>query len=205
MVAICSRPPLPGHPSLCTIDVAIIPLATYLFFLAQLIHLFTTYRLRRTLPSPPVGHRPFLLPQWAHIGYFVLILAALAMVALEIARLTAAHLGVGLLPVTLVGLLGALVVQGLRAERKVFRAEVLFLYWTLLWIFEAIKVSRLVVLEHHFPDKQIAEYPSSDQLIDNVVLLALYLVFAFVEASEFIYRRRNTKALDREGAGQGGL
>ncbi|KDQ19735.1 glycosyltransferase family 8 protein [Botryobasidium botryosum FD-172 SS1] len=174
MVSLCSnRPSLPGHPSLCTLDVAVIPLATYLFFVAQIVHICLTCRARTDSSQLPLKQRPFLLPQWAHIAYFILILAALAMVALEIGRLVISNLGVGLLPVTIVGLLLALALQSFRADRKVFRAEILLFYWTLLWIFEAIKVSRLSTLVHYYPNKTIAKYPASDQLIDNAVMIVI--------------------------------
>lgn len=102
----------------------VIPLATYLFIVAQILHLCLACRARTVSSHLSPKQRPFLLPQWAHITYFILILAALAMVALEIGRLVISNLGVGLLPVTIVGLLFALALQGLRADPKVFRAEV---------------------------------------------------------------------------------
>lgn len=43
--------------------------------------------------------------QWIHISYMILVVAAFAMTVLEIARLVAEHMGVGLLPISTVALM----------------------------------------------------------------------------------------------------
>jgi hypothetical protein len=56
------------------------------------------------------------------------------------------------------------------------KSQVFAVYWLLLVIFEAIKVSRLHRLEDLHPAKG-SKYPSSDQFLDNAVLVGSLLLF----------------------------
>lgn len=92
-----------GSPSTCTLDTAIVPLPSFC-----LVVVFLLLFLRPKKPLENTIRLPY--PPWAHNVYFVLVLAALAMTILEIARLSAEKLGVSLLPMTPVALLIILIV-----------------------------------------------------------------------------------------------
>lgn len=63
-----------------------------------------------------------IIPRWIYILYTILVVAAIAMTVLELARDSAARLGVGLIPMVLVGLI--VVFVGLLIERKGLRRNV---------------------------------------------------------------------------------
>ncbi|KAJ7274427.1 hypothetical protein B0H12DRAFT_398259 [Mycena haematopus] len=99
---LCSnRFPLPGSPSTCTLDTAIVPLPSFFLFIALAV-LALTRRNGTYIRITPV--------RWLHITYLVLVGAAIAMTVLELVRLALESLGVGLLPVNTIGLLCVLVI-----------------------------------------------------------------------------------------------
>jgi len=104
---------------------------------------------------------------------------------LQIVRLVRDQQGVGLLPVTLVGLVLTLVIF-----REPIRPYMLLPYWLLWTIFEALDVARLHKLDQLHPAKG-SMYPSSDRLLDNIIMLALYAIFALFEIW-VLYRRALT-------------
>ncbi|KZP26970.1 hypothetical protein FIBSPDRAFT_1040456 [Athelia psychrophila] len=158
---LCSnRYPLPGSPSTCIIDTALVPLPSFLLIAFGGLFL---WRRRRDQARTTT-------PKWLHILYMVLVIASIAMTVLELARDSADDLGVGLIPVVLVGLI--LVFVGLCVEFK-GRSQPLsmlfFAYWLLNIIFQSIKVARLSKLEKLFPVH--TQYPASDQFLDNAVIV----------------------------------
>lgn len=62
------------------------------------------------------GIAPFYPPRWLHVTYLVLVVAAIGMTILELARLIGESLGVGLLPLNTITLVLVFVV--LVRERK---------------------------------------------------------------------------------------
>ncbi|KAE9385076.1 hypothetical protein BT96DRAFT_1026708 [Gymnopus androsaceus JB14] len=141
-MTLCSnRVPLPGSPSTCTLDTAIVPLPSFC-----LVVVFLLLFLRPKKPLENTIRLPY--PPWAHNVYFVLVLAALAMTILEIARLSAEKLGND--------------EDVLRAMSYIFCA-----YWIFLAAVETVKVVRLNVLDEVIPNKASSPmYPASDQLLD---------------------------------------
>ncbi|KAK7462774.1 hypothetical protein VKT23_007358 [Stygiomarasmius scandens] len=172
-----NRFPLPGSPSTCLLDTAIVPLPSFCL-LAALIAILRLYTSNdRIVKIPPY-------PRWLHIVYFVLVIAAFAMSLLEIARLVAENLGVGLLPITPVALFIAMII--IWKERKMrtrTMGSILAVYWLFLTVVETVKSVRLHLLEEKNPTTmENSRYPSSDQFLDNVVMLGLFLVFFVYEA-----------------------
>jgi len=166
---------LPGSPSTCIIDTALVPLPSFLLVV------FGAFVLWRRSDD----RSRTIIPRWIHILYMILVFAAIAMTILELARDSADHLGVGLIPMVLVGLI--LVFSGLRYELKGYSkslSALFFAYWLLNIVFQSIKVARLEKLAQLDPSK--TKYPSSDQLLDNAVILGLYVVFFFIEGSGLV-------------------
>ncbi|KAJ3849093.1 hypothetical protein EV368DRAFT_48001, partial [Lentinula lateritia] len=160
-----------GSPSTCALDTAIVPLPSFLLTITFLPLLFC---LKKKL-TENVRRLPY--PYWLHNVYLVLVLATFAMTILEMIRLSAQDLGVGLLPVTPIALsivMGVLWVE--RRGRTRFMSVTFCLYWLFLAAVETVKVVRLNVLDETIPNKASSpKYPASDQLLDNVVMVRVLI------------------------------
>ncbi|KAG7095476.1 hypothetical protein E1B28_006215 [Marasmius oreades] len=196
---LCShRFPLPGSPSTCTLDTVIAPLPSLCLIIAFSLLSFQLVKVQGIAN----GFQRLPYPIWVHFIYMSLILAALGMTLLEIARLVAEGMGVGLLPLNSIGLL--LVLHILWQERRVRTREILQLlsaYWLFLAIVETVKTVRLHTLEQNNPnDLEGSKYPSADQLLDNVVMLALYVLFlCFEPVTLFLSRREKPAPFELHG------
>jgi len=104
----------------------------------------------------------------------------------QIARLVKDEEGVGLLPFVLGGLFVSL--AGLR-DRGRGLCYILLSYWTLSIVFTALDLARLSKLNVLNPAKG-SQYPSSDKVVDNAVLLGLYAILAFIELWAFVKMKR---------------
>ncbi|KAF9524407.1 hypothetical protein CPB83DRAFT_861315 [Crepidotus variabilis] len=181
-----NRYPLPGHPSTCALDTAVVPLPSFLL----LVGLAILLALRKFRPnsedyaSPP--------RKWLLYTYLFVVLAIFAMCIVELARFVAEDLGVGLIPMNLVGMIlvfGALLIQ--RKGRTKTTSMLFLAYFLLLSIFMSVKVARLAKLNQLNPAKG-SKYPSSDQLLDNSVILGLELVAVGIEIWTLLSFRRRT-------------
>jgi len=178
---LCENRSLPGSPSICTLDNALVPLPSFLLIV---LGPFVLFRL-----SPSDRSRT-AIPRWIHILYMTLVAAAIGMTIVELARDAIAHLGVGLIPVVLIGL--TLVFVGLFCERKGRSQPLLvlfFLYWLLNIVFQSIKVARVHRLDQL--DKGPKKYPNSDLLLDNAVILGLYIASIIFEAFGLVLSLRH--------------
>ncbi|KAF9269581.1 hypothetical protein L218DRAFT_277358 [Marasmius fiardii PR-910] len=196
---LCShRFPLEGSPSTCTLDTVIVPLPSFCLIVAFILLSFQLLRVQ----GGANGLQRLPYPLWLHLIYMLLVVAALGMSLLEIARLVAEGLGVGLLPVSSAGLLLALYI--LWREKRARTREMLQLlsaYWLFLVAVEAVKTVRLHALEQNLPDTvEDSKYPSSDQLLDNAVMLGLYVLFLCFElVTLFLSRRTKTAPFELRG------
>ncbi|KAJ7170681.1 hypothetical protein C8R43DRAFT_60089 [Mycena crocata] len=194
-----NRFPLPGSPSTCTLDTALVPLPSFFLFLALAAHLVISRR------GNDNNNAMKLTPsRWGHIIYLVLVGAQIAITILELVRLALENLGVGLLPVNTVGLL--LVFVLLLRERTSGRTMpvliILAAYWFFLAIFLAIKTARLHRLEQLNPTMtKTSQYPSSDWFLDNAVMLGLYVVFFVYECINLLRLRRQRQRAHLQGEG----
>jgi len=112
------------------------------------------------------------------------------MTIVELVRLGAEGLGVGLLPITPIAMglvFAVLLVQ--RNGRTVAISLLLLPYYLLLAIFLSLKTSRLVKLDHLHPAKG-SKYPASDQWLDNAVMLGLAIVTFILETIILAMARR---------------
>ncbi|KAJ7494727.1 hypothetical protein B0H11DRAFT_915194 [Mycena galericulata] len=190
---LCSnRFPLPGSPSTCTLDTAIVPLPSFFLVVALVANFFLT---RKNLNVDKIRHKPV---KWLHISYLVLVGCQIAMTVLELVRLALEKLGVGLLPINTIGLISVFVVLWReRTSRTRAVLSILAVYWLFLMIFEAIKTSRLHRLEELDPTTiKTSQYPSSDQFLDNAVMLVLYFIFFCTESITLFLSRRERADLD---------
>ncbi|KAJ3863044.1 hypothetical protein EV359DRAFT_65130 [Lentinula novae-zelandiae] len=170
MVLCSHRVALPGTPSTCALDTAIVPLPSILLAVTLLLLLLCLKKSTENVIRLPY-------PYWLHTVYLVLVLAAFAMTILEMARLSAQDLGVGLLPVTPIALSIVMVVLWVeRRGRTRFMSVTFCLYWLFLAAVETVKVVRLNVLDETIPNKASSpEYPASDQLLDNAVMVRVLI------------------------------
>ncbi|KAF7312272.1 hypothetical protein MIND_00240200 [Mycena indigotica] len=180
------RFPLPGSPSTCTLDTAIVPLPSFLFIVVLALHF--NFRKAKTANEPRLR-----LKKWIHIAYLVLVAAQIAMTLLELIRLGLEDLGYGLLPVNTIGLICAFAV--LWRERIPGRSneivQIFLVYWLLELIVMAVKTARLHELENLNPTtSKDSKYPSSDWFLDNAVMLGLDLVFACCEIATLVLSAR---------------
>jgi hypothetical protein len=190
----------PDLPTTCFQDVVLVPGPTWLFLLS-LVFLIPLYaRSIRTdklsvfnsnytiedydrLSTTPIK-RAGLVTRLFSAVYYILIVAMLAMVSLQIARLDIAQLGIGLLPFTLAGLLLAIVLHS-SWEARVVRI-VNLTYWIML--IAAMTVKLLTELnEQRGSEVRVkgqgtqGKYPTSDEVIDVAVMMGCVGVLAILE------------------------
>ncbi|OHF01020.1 hypothetical protein CORC01_03587 [Colletotrichum orchidophilum] len=153
--------------------------------------------------STPVTKSPSAAVKVASAVYYLLIVAMLAMVSLEMARLSVAQLGIGVLPFTYVGILAALVIHvavsttsyrsgfgrvGMHIyggdARWQWTAKVVnVLYWVMLMCAMAIKVASQAQEQNVLGVRtgQQAQYPISDSITDNATMMGVELVLLILE------------------------
>ncbi|KAG7093349.1 hypothetical protein E1B28_007030 [Marasmius oreades] len=138
----------------------------------------------QTVQGRATGFKELPYPRWLHFIYMLLILAAFGMSVLEIVRLAMADMGVGFLPLSSAGLF--LVLNIMWQERKARTREMLMVltaYWLFMAAAETVKIVRLHTLDQILSDaiEDRNLYPSSVQILDNAVLLGLYVLFLCFE------------------------
>lgn len=109
-----SNPTSQDSPTTCALDAGIIPLPSIFLLIFLVCYIpFKLWTSRNS--SPPPNNNPYaqsfkpppVLPSWVHYLYVGLVACLLGMRILEVARLIAANMGVGLLPL---GLISSIVV-----------------------------------------------------------------------------------------------
>lgn len=114
------------------------------------------------------------------VVYYFLLVAMLAMESLEIARLSVAHLGIGLLPFVFVGVLVAGIVHAVIPTR--FARAVGALFWIALAATMAVKLAALREEEGRYNRYGIAaKYPLGDEVTDVGVMIGVEVVLAVLE------------------------
>jgi len=123
------------------------------------------------------------------------------MTIVELVRLEADKLGLGLLPVTPIAMVFVFYVLCLQRNGRTIAVSLLLIpYFLILAIFLALKTSRLVKLASLSPGKG-SKYPASDQWLDNAVMLGLLVVTSIIESVVLVksrgsadYEQAQTKA-----------
>lgn len=178
-----------GHiTTSCFNDVVLVPLATwiYLLLVAALLILYAGRPAYDAVETKPEGHRPPSRRRRAaelcrKISYGLALFVVFGMSIVEIARLSLAHLGVGLLPFEWVafGVAGFLYFsRGIRGRFANYwiASEVL---WFSLLVMSSVKLAGLV--KEGVDTRKGTKYPMSDQVTDVAVLLVVYVVMMGLE------------------------
>ncbi|KAK1231440.1 hypothetical protein PQX77_005450 [Marasmius sp. AFHP31] len=126
-----------------------------------------------------------------HLMYLLLVLATAVITLLEVTRLAAEGLGVGLLPLNSVGLLVVLFIlwrEGRGRSLQTIKASLLLAcYWFSLIAVIAVKMARLHLLEQETPNVvHDSKYHSSDQLLDNANMAMFYSLFFINEVVTYL-------------------
>ena len=192
----------------CFIDVILIPLCTWLYLLAFITALILKARRRKhlpqderfiatsrkseTLPSPAsnsLGVKPRKkLRVVLFVVYCVLLFAQGCMCTLELVRLGAASLGIGLLPFTYVTLIVALAlhwkdgVNGNVTKWRWLNVGV----WLALLAMAAVKIAEEVKEGVHTRER--TRYPMVDQVTDVAVMMGVYAVLAILDCATIAKR-----------------
>lgn len=202
----------PSIPTTCFLDTILTPSATwlYLFLLPFLLPLYArslrshndkrssgtdkyidefdgTPILRSEWDDDSVAKRGVFLRILSAV-YYLLAVALLAMIALEIARLSIADLGFGLLPFTFGGILAALVLRSSWQARTVRLLNAL--YWVLLAAVMSVKLVA-ELREGEGSEKRtkgngvVGKYPTSDETLDVAVMVGVEAALGALEFGEW--------------------
>ena len=117
------------------------------------------------------------------ILYYLLLLAQILMCILEIVRLSITHLGVGLLPFTIVALITAAAVRftkGLGGRIYGWRYLNIAL-WIALAVTNGVKVAGET--KEGTGARKGSKYPVSDEITDVSVMIGVYAVLTLLEVS----------------------
>ncbi|TDL25174.1 hypothetical protein BD410DRAFT_837411 [Rickenella mellea] len=195
-----NRFPLAGSPSTCALDTGIVPLPS--FFIV--FFLLFAFLLRSRFSSLTANTSKPLFPKWIFIIYLILVFCTFGMRIVEIVRLVAAHQGVGLLPIGIVAIVLIFAVLCMKGRSRSAPLAAAFLaYWFVSAVFGAVKVARLAKLDHEHPAKG-TNYPSSDWVLDNAVILGLYVVFIPLETIHLLWSRRRVSSVREFEFDEGG-
>ena len=185
-------------PTTCFLDVIVEPLTTWTFLLLLLALLpmrlaarrSHTTRLSKAERSSTVAdhssrhQKPSIISRVLSVLYYVLIVAMIAMLSLEIARLIVAELGIGLLPFNYLGIILVLL-NRITWKSKTSRLANIF-FWTVLLITTALKTAA-EQSEQDSPYRRVkgittqGQYPTSDEALDNAIMVGVQLVLATLE------------------------
>ncbi|PBP17259.1 hypothetical protein BUE80_DR012014 [Diplocarpon rosae] len=199
-------------PTSCFTDTILIPLPTWLgiLLLAMLSCFSLSYHRHhhhhRHQPSPSTStfksvSTPSLHPSksWPFILtstlYYILILANIFMLTLEIVRLSLLHSGIGLLPFSYAGLLlGALLCASGGGHGRVRYWQALNM---VLWVggaaVSAVKVAGLATQAGG--RREGSRYPLGDQVVDVAVVVGVYLGLAVLEVVLGVWRGKREMAM----------
>ncbi|MCJ1231014.1 hypothetical protein MMC12_007689 [Toensbergia leucococca] len=197
----------PNLPTSCFLDSILIPLCTWLYLLTILLLLLlerpwnqraVTVTLPEDPKTPAVLERPVYpasklrrsrLQHCGFIIYSLLVLAQLLMCILEITRLSLAHLGIGLLPFTLVGIICA---GSLHIFRTIASSQMNWAWkgirgsrWANLGLWVALLVMDSLKLAQEAKDgtgaRKGSKYPVADEMTDVGVMIGVYVVLGVLE------------------------
>jgi hypothetical protein len=161
----------------CFNDTILVPLSTWIYFLLLPILYINA---RRNGPAyKPVYKRRCALSKDILYGFAVVV--ASGMMAIEVARLELANLGIGLLPFVWLAFLTAAFLRFSHALNGKFPTYWIagVVLWTLLLATNAIKVVEMV--KEGLSTRKGTKYPMSDEVTDVGVLLGVYLVLIGAE------------------------
>ena len=115
--------------------------------------------------------------------YYLLLIAQTLMCILEIVRLSLTHLGIGLLPFTLIALITAAAVQFTKGlQGRVYGWSYLNLaLWISLAVTNGVKIAEET--KEGTGARKGSKYPVADEITDVAVMIGVYAVLAFLEVA----------------------
>ncbi|KAH8887676.1 hypothetical protein GQ53DRAFT_606715, partial [Thozetella sp. PMI_491] len=172
-----------GLPTQCLFDAVLVPLPAWIYFAALLLCAVifpSALSSQRTPPPRRWVQKTFVVAYYFCIGVIVL------MESVEIGRLAAASLGVGLVPFIYVGCAVACALQatdGLWGHAKGFQVAGA-LFWALSLCITSVKLAAVVRFGVTGPLARLdTAYPISDQVTDLAVELPFYALLVALEVS----------------------
>ena len=163
----------PSLPTTCFLDVVVVPLATWIYLVAIPPLLFMLGRPQFPNPMPTHNGAPRkskrVGPALLLAVYSFLLVAMVAMVSLELARLASATLGIGLLPFVYIGIIAAGILHIVWKDTGSLILNAAF--WILLGVANAIKVATEV--KEGINERKGSMYPMVDEITDVAVMVGL--------------------------------
>ncbi|PWN26992.1 hypothetical protein BDZ90DRAFT_232571 [Jaminaea rosea] len=208
-------------PPTCFNDVVLVPLASWIFYIALLAWIIAAARVRSSAsPVAPLqryrqrsgvgagkgrGHLARTKTAGVVI-YTLLIIASLLMNILEIVRLALVKpntRGVGLLPFTLASILIVLIIIHipLSTRMRPWTSAATLLFWCASIAMTSVKLRVLALMMEPEP-RYGSEYLDSDQQIDVGVIVGLYAIFVIVEVIRMPMAWREARRPQAGGAGE---
>ncbi|KAI3393037.1 hypothetical protein diail_4813 [Diaporthe ilicicola] len=186
----------PGLPSQCFFDTILVPLPTWVFILALPVVGLIRTRVPATQVLHGTVHRAWV--RRATLGlYYFCVFAIVLMESIEIGRLAAADMGVGLLPFVYVACALAVVTCAADAQiaavlgwERGWWQEPTALFCVMSGIISTIKTIAVEALDG--ARRLNTPYPVSDQFTDLVVLSVLYFVLLLVVVAMKYFVRPTT-------------
>ena len=184
----------PHLPTTCFLDVVVELLPTWILTLLMLVLLVPNASRLRANSSKGISknestsqrHATTKLHRILGIVYYLMIVAFIGMLSLEIARLAIADLGIGLLPFKYVGILIVLLNHIFWRSKTARFANVS--YWLMELIVTALKTAA-EQSEQQGSARRVKDqlpggkYPTSDEALDNAVILGVQVVLIGLEFS----------------------
>ncbi|CAO1630108.1 unnamed protein product [Sympodiomycopsis kandeliae] len=206
--------PVYDYPTTCFNDVVLVPLASWLFYVAlavvAIVVVLNRSKSRRQTAADSklrryryTGSKYAALKTIGSIIYTLLIIAAILMNILEEVRLSIFKpnsRGVGLLPFIYPSILLVLILSHIPLKSHFTQLAIrcaILLFWVLSLIFTAVKLRGLVLVGQVEP-RDGTEYLSSDQQLDVGVIVGLYGIFVIVESIALVkaFRRRDVRKVE---------
>ncbi|KAM0161645.1 hypothetical protein ACHAQE_001862 [Botrytis cinerea] len=192
-------------PTTCFTDVILIPLPTWLALAFVPILFALGLHHRKINYNPSTAHlrsnaRSSCLYLTFLIIYYFLIFANIAMITLEIVRLSNLNYGIGLLPFAYGGILLSAALfwsEGIQRRVKWWQG-INMLVWIGGIVMSAVQVIGLKQ-QYGYDGRKGSQYPVSDQILDVAVMAGVYAVIALLEIVLVVWRgKRRTSALRSE-------
>jgi len=163
----------------CLLDVVFLPLSAIVFLVL----------LGVAIVSKASGFISYHRNKWIHILDIFLAIALSALQVLEIARLANSNEGIGLLPITLFGLLCAVATTIYQTSAFPSRCA---LPLAIFYFIFAIMIAANIALWANVAkvDPATSKYPSSDKVVDLAVVLALSLIACASQVQNWVTGRR---------------
>ena len=172
----------PNLPTSCFTDVILVPLASWIYFALLALAFLARRPVRATFASEDAepgtkraGHSRTRARAVARsVAYYFVLLASVAMLSIEVARLSTAGAGVGLLPFLYVAFVAAATVRtACRADVGLRAASAAF--WVVFVVMSAVKLATVG------KEANNSTYPRDHEMTDIGVEIGLAVILALLD------------------------